>query len=201
MTRSFPYVFSSAEEWEFLTNGIIDTFHKNIFSDIGMRFHFIGGAIILVLNNIQLLPVLHQISLHTFCGTLYCYCAVITSTGGIIHIFTAGTSGGKSMDVAFLVYGICFGLTAAVTFVYAKIKNIQQHRVWALRAWSLGNAPLLYRIIYLILLPFFPIGRKGFAHTLDKIINYVFFLTPLFLMEIYINTSKIKSANTFPIYS
>lgn len=80
-----------------------------------------------------------------------------------------GTVGYNWMTVPFTICGV-------LTFIYAATHNLVRHRAWAIRAFFIGNASPLYRLLY----------QVTFHGPLDNLFDWLFFLVPMGLAELYL---------------
>jgi hypothetical protein len=186
------YVFAvfSGElmQWNEVLPGLYDS--NNSSATIGIGIHFIAGGIILILGCIQLInPVRKRYPIfHRLVGRLYIIASLTAAIGGLTFILLKGTIGGWVMDLGFSLYGI-FMFTAAIQTVrYARQKQFEQHRAWALRLFALALGSWLYRIDY----GFWMLLADGYAHTetfkgsFDQVMSFFFFIPNLIVAEIVI---------------
>lgn len=182
------YIIVSPEYWSEETD-VLPDLGKLYLPAFGMYIHFIGGVIIMICGLIQILPISRKyILFHKIIGDLYTMFTIITVIGGQIFIFTNGTVGGLNMDIAFSIYGCLLFLFSFISYIYIKLNNIKKHKSWALRSWILCYSSLFYRLIYLILILFgYNVNSSNdFTRLFDEIIDWLFFIIPLIIMEIFI---------------
>jgi hypothetical protein len=116
----------------------------------GIAVHFAAGGIILVLGGVQFISAIrrHYPLVHRWSGRVYVAAAVLAGAGGLTFIALAGTIGGAIMDVGFGLYGVLMLVAAVPTYMHARARRIDAHRVWALRLFALAIGSWLYRIEY-----------------------------------------------------
>ena len=162
-----------------------------------MYLHLWGGLIIMIIGLIQILPLLRTeklFILHRIIGTMVCFISILTSIGGNIFIYTTGTVGGINMDIAFSIYGWLLFIFSLMAYIRARTNNRQAHKDWALRLWALIYASLFYRISYfmLSLCGYHVTNSSDFFRPIDELLDWWFFLVPLFVMEIYIRLNNYR---------
>lgn len=140
LTYGLSWVTGNLELWN---GGLLQTYVPDSpAATNGMAVHFLGGGILLVLGNIQLLAtVRHRYpAFHRWTGRLYAAMAILAAIGGLVHIAIDGTVGGTLMDIGFALYGILMFVTAIQTVRHARLRRLATHRVWALRLYALAIA-------------------------------------------------------------
>lgn len=159
----------------------------------GIGLHFLGGGILLVLGNVQLLPSVRNRfpQVHRWLGRLYASMAVLTAIGGFVHIVTDGTVGGTIMDIGFALYGILMLIAAVETARHARAKRFDVHRAWSLRLYALAVGSWLYRIEYGIWFVFTGgLGIDDFNGPFDRVMVFFFYIPNLLLVEWLLRTQK-----------
>lgn len=119
-----------------------------------MQIHWVGGILVILLGGFQM-KYNHTISkTHHWRGIIYiigCYLAVY---GGMYYIFHHGSSGGKLMDIAFLIYGMLLAIFATAAWYFAVKRNFLLHQCFSTLTFTMGVGSLLYRVYTLPLLVF-----------------------------------------------
>lgn len=166
---------------------------------LGIGIHFAGGGLILILGCIQLLEGLRlkYPALHRWLGRLYILSAFSAAIGGLVFIFIKGTIGGLIMDVGFALYGILMFLSAFLTVKFARAKDFERHRAWAIRLFALAIGSWLYRMDYGFWILFTDgIGHtKNFTGNFDYFMDFFFYLPNLLVAEVFIGHYKIMQSN------
>lgn len=215
---TISYLFSNPNDWLKPTGGLLPGLNQLYLPAFGMYIHWWGGLFILILGLFLILNISRRyILIHRITGHLYCLACLITSLGGSIFIFSHGCVGGLNMNLAFGLYGLLLGCFTIITYVKARLicpdntirlrtldddddkytnryKQIQSHKQWALRLWTLGISSLIYRILYAIIIVsgYHIIKTTDFLRPFDLIWDWLFFLLPLTLTELYIQFKNIK---------
>ena len=162
---------------------------------LGIGLHFAAGGIILILGCIQLInsvrikyPLLHRII-----GRIYVIASIAAAIGGLVFIFSKGTIGGLIMDIGFAGYGILTFAAAIATIHFARAKNFEQHRAWAIRLFALAIGSWLYRMDYGFW--FMVTDRLGhnsdFTGAFDYFMDFFFYLPNLLVAEIFIGRYEV----------
>jgi len=177
---------------------LYDSKHPNATRGIGL--HFVAGGIILMLGSIQLIDWirLHYLHFHRWLGRLYVLVCVLTAIGGLTYIFIKGTIGGIVMNIGFSGYGFAMLLSAILTIRYARSRQLEKHRAWAIRLYALAIGSWLYRMYYGF--TFFAGLRwhqADFQGTFDYIMNFFFWVPNLMVAEFFIRSSVQKFPGWF----
>jgi uncharacterized membrane protein len=116
-----------------------------------MALHFSCGSVITLSGMWQLWPrsrTAKWIWLHRAVGRIYVVSAVLTFIGGFGFIAQQRVlAGGLNMTVSFSIYGFLVPSFALMAFWKVRNKDIEAHRRWAIRAFSMGIASWLYRVL------------------------------------------------------
>jgi len=155
--------------------------------------HFAMGTVILLLGCVQLVSSLRALypSVHRWLGRIYVTACVLTGAGGLGFIMANGTIGGPAMDAGFALYGVLFIICPLQAVRYARSRapgQLQLHRAWALRTFSLAVASWLYRMYY----GFWILLTNGAGHTdtfdgpFDGFMDFFFYIPNLILVEVYL---------------
>lgn len=112
--------------------------------------HFLAGSILVLLGPVQLIGRLRRRIpwLHRWLGRIYVASAAAAGVGGLAFIVGQGTVGGTLMDIGFGLYGVLMVLSAAMSYLYARSRQYELHRAWAIRLFALTIGSWLYRIEY-----------------------------------------------------
>jgi uncharacterized membrane protein len=158
----------------------------------GVGLHFVAGGIILMLGSIQLVEGIRDrfLNFHRWVGRIYVVACIFTAIGGLMYILLKGTIGGPIMDIAFAGYGLAMLLSAVQAIRYARSKQIEAHRAWALRLYVLAIGSWLYRMYYGFMF-FFDLGwhRADFLAPFDITMNFFFWVPNLLIAEFFIRSS------------
>lgn len=143
---------------------------------LSMGLHFVCGSVITLLGVWQVSPLSRTsrtIAWHRWTGRLFVLCAVGTTIGGLGFIVQQRRLvGGYSMTASFAIYGLLVFGTSVQAWRTARQGDIDAHRRWAMRAFSMGVASFLYRFYYFLGQGF------GVVHAPDKTPYPPLFRTP-----------------------
>src|SRR5262249_30986799 len=112
--------------------------------------------------------------------------------GGLTFIAVKGTVGGRVMDIGFSLYGVLMVLAAGQTFRFARARQLEAHRAWALRLFALAIGSWLYRMDY----GFWFLLAKGAGHTpdfhgpFDAVMDFFFWVPNLLVAEVFIRAHR-----------
>jgi hypothetical protein len=163
----------------------------------GIAFHFITGAILLVLGPIQFFGAIRNNvpALHRWIGRIYTIAAFIAGIGGLVFIALKGTIGGTWMNLGFGLYGALMVLASVETAWNAWKRNLGEHRAWAIRLFALAIGSWLYRIDY----GFWMSLTQGLGHLktfdgpFDVVMSFFFFVPNLLIAEFFIRKPKLRA--------
>jgi len=162
-----------------------------------MTAHLATGAIILLLGPVQLIAAVRSRwpILHRWLGRLYVVTGAIAGLGGLGFIVLRGTIGGPAMSVGFGLYGLLMVLASVQTWRYARARQFDRHRAWAVRLFALAIGSWLYRMDY----GFWLMAAHGAWHTenfhgaFDVAMAYLFYLPNLAMAELFLRGKRIGS--------
>lgn len=159
---------------------------------LGIGIHFAAGGVILALGFIQLLEVIRirAPALHRWLGRIYVTAAAAAGLGGLIFIAVAGTIGGTIMNMGFGIYGVLMVFSALQTYRYARRRQLDTHRAWAIRLFALAIGSWLYRMEYAFWFLFaHRLGHThGFHGPFDAVMAFFFYLPNLLIAESYLRS-------------
>ncbi|GAB3044982.1 DUF2306 domain-containing protein [Spirosoma pulveris] len=174
------------EHW----NGVLPRLYEpeTATATAGIGLHFAAGGIILILGSIQLLDSvrIRYPALHRWIGRLYVGACLLASVGGLVFIVGKGTIGGWVMNIGFGLYGLLMGWAALATYRHAIQRQVERHRIWALRLYALAIGSWLYRMDY----GFWLLLTNGLGHTptfsgpFDEVMAFFFYLPNLLIVEL-----------------
>lgn len=166
-----------------------------LISNPAMFGHMVTGAIITFLAPLQLLVPLRRRfpAIHRWSGRLLCTLAVVTAVAGLVYMALRPTIGGPLMSLAFAGYGVCVLVAAFQTVRFARAREFERHRRWALRMFFLAIGSWLYRVQYQIW--FLVTGgawmEPDFSGPFDLFQLFAFYVPYLVGLEIYFRKRKI----------
>ncbi len=178
----------SAARWNGVLPGLYTGSHTA--ATYGMGVHFAAGGVILAMGFIQLLGGVraHAPFLHRWLGRIYVTAAVLAGLGGLVFIAVSGTIGGTMMNIGFGLYGVLMVFCALQAYRYARLRDFDTHRAWAIRLFALAIGSWLYRMEYGFW--FLVAHRLGHTHDFhgpfDAIMAFFFYAPNLLIAEIYL---------------
>ena len=180
-------------QWNEVLPGLYDK--QTEAATLGIGVHFAAGGIILILGCIQLIDNvrLKYPTVHRWLGRLYVLAALGVAVGGLVFIFAKGTIGGLVMDIGFTGYGVLTLLAAIATIRFARSRDFEPHRAWAIRLFALAIGSWLYRMDY----GFWFLLTDRLGHTedfrgpFDYFMAFFFYLPNLLVAEIFIGHYQI----------
>lgn len=160
----------------------------------GMFSHFFFGCILMILGPIQFSAIIRKkyTYIHRWIGILYTFSAFITGFGGIVFLGTWGAVGGTPMLIGFSIYGLLMMACSFQTIRFAIMRQLNQHRQWAIRLFALVMGSWIYRMGYGFIhlsLNDWGLG-PNFSGPLDYFMSFAFFIIPLFVAEIVIKGNE-----------
>jgi uncharacterized membrane protein len=158
----------------------------------GIGLHFAAGGLILALGCIQFIAPLRARypQVHRWIGRVYVLAALCAGIGGLTFILAKGAIGGAVMDVGFGLYGALTVLAAVQAYRYARVRDIAQHRAWAMRLFALAIGSWLYRMDYgfWFMLADGAGHQKDFRGAFDMIMDFFFYIPNLIVVELLLRT-------------
>ena len=181
-------VSGTASRWNGVLPGLYTA--SSTASTVGIGLHFAAGGVILALGFMQLLNVIRQRApaVHRWLGRIYVTAAAFAGVGGLTFIAVTGTIGGLAMNVGFGLYGVLMVLCAAQTYRYARRRELDTHRKWAIRLFALAIGSWLYRMEYGFW--FLMTHKLGHTHNFhgpfDVVMAFFFYIPNLLAAEAYL---------------
>ncbi len=166
-------------------------------ASLGIGFHFMAGAILLVLGPVQFVGAIRNSApaLHRWIGRVYTIAALIAGLGGLTFIAVQGTVGGTPMNIGFGLYGALMVLASVQTMRKAMKRDLVAHRAWAIRLFALAIGSWLYRMDYGFWTPL--TGGAGHTKTFDGpfdvVMSFFFFLPNLAVAEVFIRKPRLRA--------
>jgi hypothetical protein len=171
----------------------------------GIGLHFAAGGIILILGSIQLIDTVRSRypAVHRWIGRVYVTACLFAAVGGLAFIAVKGTIGGLVMNIGFGLYGVLMFISAIQTYRHAVARNLDQHRIWALRLYALAIGSWLYRIEYgfWIMLTDGLGHGKSFSGPFDRLMMFFFYIPNLLVVEVYTKANSYKSSPAIRLFS
>lgn len=188
-------VFADLERWNFPLPRLYDPGHPGATASIGA--HFATGALLLFLGPLQLLRGVRErwAAVHRWLGRLTVVAAALTGVAGCGFIVMQGTIGGAPMNVGFGLYGVLMTVAAVQTARFARARQLERHRAWALRLYALIIGSWLYRMEYGFL---FALARgaghsRNYDAAVDVVMAFFFYVPNLALVEAWLRAGPTTS--------
>ncbi len=186
------WVTHELAHWNDALPGLYDV--RTPIATSAMGAHIIAGSILLTLGFIQLVaPLRNRFPVvHHWIGRIYIVAALAAGVGGLTYVFDKGTIGGLPMNIGFGLYGALVILAAVQAYRYARARDIQHHRAWAIRLFAIVIASWLYRMDY----GFWLITTHGAFHTddfrgpFDVFMAFWFYLPNLVVAQWFIRAER-----------
>ncbi|GAA3571469.1 DUF2306 domain-containing protein [Microlunatus spumicola] len=155
---------------------------------VAIGLHFLAGGVILVLGCVQLLASVRARwpAVHRWLGRVYVAASLLAGLGGLGFILAKGTVGGFVMDLGFGLYGVLMVGCAVQAYRYARARQIERHRAWALRLFALAVGSWLYRMEYgFWLLLVGDVGHTDdFRGGFDRVMAFFFYVPNLIVVGV-----------------
>lgn len=152
----------------------------------GLLAHLCGGLVASVCGLIQIwLGLTHRVGrLHRTLGKAYAAGVLVGSIGGFYLSITitgqlAYSAGLFMLDVAWLT-------TTGMALYAIHLRQIEQHRDWMLRAYTVTFAFVTFRLLDPWLHRWFRVPEAASADDLDKIMAWACWAVPLLVAEVLI---------------
>jgi len=179
---------------------------------ICMGLHFASGCVLTLLGVFQLWPgsrsTAARLQFHRIFGRVYVGAGVAGFIGGAGFTIQQGLlAGGIPMNISFVFYGMLVAGFALMSYKKVKDGDIEAHRRWALRAFSMGMASFFYRVLGFIvtLVGLLPEPNPGnntpqadrtsplFKMFWNQILTWAFWVIPIVFVEFYLNAPESKA--------
>lgn len=160
--------------------------------------HALLTAVVCIGGTMQLMPPIRNRfpAIHRFTGRIYLTVAVVMAVGGIWMIWGRGSRLTDIGGWGTTINGILVLVTAIVAFHFARRRQINQHRRWAMRTFILLSGVWFTRLGYMSWA--IATGGLGMSRTLngpfDMFIAFGSYLLPLAVLEIYFLASESRSS-------
>ncbi|QMW06241.1 DUF2306 domain-containing protein [Spirosoma foliorum] len=190
-----------AERWNQMLPRLYESNTTTATTGIGL--HFAAGGIILILGSIQLIDSVRvrYPAIHRWIGRVYIVACLLAAIGGLAFILAKGTIGGSIMSLGFGLYGVLMFIAAIATYRQAIAKNLDKHRMWALRLYALAIGSWLYRMDY----GFWLLLTDGLGHTkafsgpFDRVMDFFFYIPNLLVVEVFVRAGSYKASPTLKL--
>ncbi|WP_439504464.1 DUF2306 domain-containing protein [Sediminibacterium sp.] len=158
--------------------------------------HLFLAAIIIIGGPLQLTPQLRKYApvFHKWNGYLYILTAIILSLSGLYMVWIRGSIGGLIQHFSISINAILIMIAAIFAVKYAIIRDIKNHRIWAIRLFLVVNGVWFFRVglYFWLFINQKPVGFN--PYTFEG--PFLYFLTfsqytlPLAIFELYLKANK-----------
>jgi hypothetical protein len=134
------------EKWnEVLPHGYVAGDWKGNFV---VSIHVLLAAVLVIGGPLQLIPKIRTIfpAFHRWLGRTYVVTAIIVSVAGLIMVWTRGAVGDTTQHVSISIQAAYIVSFALLTIRYARARQFDKHRAWALRLFMVANGVWFFRI-------------------------------------------------------
>lgn len=154
--------------------------------------HMLAGFLFVLLAPLQFLPKLRarRLSLHRGLGRVLVSSAIIAGLYGLIASVTLPAFGGLPTETAAWFFGPLFLFSLIRALWCARRRKIAQHREWMIRAFAMGLAVGVQRILIPLLMIF---GGYSFEAVFGPAL-WLGFGFNLLVAEFWINVTRIKES-------
>ncbi|WP_293688230.1 DUF2306 domain-containing protein [Spirosoma sp. 48-14] len=110
--------------------------------------HVLLASILVIGGPLQFIPSVRRYAprFHRWLGRLYIITAIIVSTAGLIMVWTRGAVGDTIQHISISILAIYCIIFAVLSFLYAKARQFDKHKSWALRLFMVVNGVWLFRV-------------------------------------------------------
>ncbi len=158
--------------------------------------HLLLAAIIIIGGPLQLIPKFRKYApiFHRWNGRLYILIAFVVSLSGLFMVWIRGSIGGVIQHVSISINAVLIMISAIFAIKYAMIRDIKNHRIWAIRLFLLVNGVWFFRVglNFWIFINQEPVGfdPKTFEGPFLSFLTFSQYVIPLVLFELYLKAKK-----------
>ncbi|MGA0555781.1 DUF2306 domain-containing protein [Larkinella sp. VNQ87] len=111
-------------------------------------FHILLAAILVMGGPLQLIPAIRRYApgFHRWLGRIYVITAIVVSTAGLIMAWTRQVVGDSTQQISISIQALYIIGFALVAIRYARSRQFDQHRIWALRLFMVVNGVWFFRV-------------------------------------------------------
>ncbi|NIJ54200.1 DUF2306 domain-containing protein [Dyadobacter arcticus] len=139
--------FSGAfEKWnQVLPHGYVE---GDLKGNLIVGLHVLLAAILVIGGPLQLIPQIrrHLPLFHRWLGRVYVILAILVGSAGLIMVWTRGGIGDQTQRISISVQAIYIISFALLAIRYARSRQLEKHRSWALRLFMVVNGVWFFRV-------------------------------------------------------
>ena len=194
------------ERWNnVLPHGYVDGDWKG---NLVVGIHVLLAAILTIGGPLQIFPLTRRKmpTFHRWLGRIYVITAIIVSAAGLIMIWTRGGVGDLTQRISISIQAFYIITFSVLTFQYARNRQFDKHRAWALRLFMVTSGVWFFRIglMFWLVVNGEPVGfdPKTFTGPFLTTLSIGVYALPvsLIILEIYLYAQR-KSNNTLSFFT
>ncbi len=169
---------------------------------VGM--HVLLASVIVIGGPLQFISRYRFPRFHRWLGRVYVSTAILVSTAGLTMVWTRGAVGDNTQHISISIQALYIIGFALLTIYYARARQFEKHRNWALRLFMVVNGVWFFRVglMFWLLINQGPVGfdPKTFTGpflTVLSIFTYAIPI-PLIILEMYLHAGR-STSRLFPI--
>lgn len=157
--------------------------------------HLLLAVVVIGGGPLQLIPAIRARfpAFHHWLGRSYLLAAVATSAAGLFMIWTRGTIGGLTNEIAISLDGVLIIVFAVIAVRHAMRRDIVQHRRWALRLFLVASGVWFFRVglmSWVFMTGGLGVDFETFSGPFIAFWSFGQYLLPLALLELYFRAQK-----------
>jgi uncharacterized membrane protein len=158
----------------------------------GLIPHLLGGTVAITAGLIQIwLGLTHRVGvLHRTLGKVYAVGVLTASLGGFYLALTI--PGHLAYSAGLFMLDVAWVLTTGMALVAIRSRNIQQHREWMLRSYTVTFAFVIYRLSSDWLRLWVHVPDDPVADDIDALLAWACWSVPLLLAEPLIQLQSLR---------
>lgn len=176
--------------------------------NVVVSIHVLLAAVMVIGGPLQLIPKIRTIlpAFHRRLGRTYVVTAIIVSMAGLIMVWTRGAVGDVTQHISISMQAIYIVSFALLTIRYARARQFDKHRAWALRLFMVANGVWFFRIGLMcwLLVNGGPVGfdTKTFSGPFLTFLAVCTYAIPisLIVLEMYFYSLK-KQSTAFTLFT
>ncbi|WP_229374339.1 DUF2306 domain-containing protein [Fibrella rubiginis] len=129
---------------------------------------------------------------HRWNGRLFILTAFAMSLDGLYLTWARGSAANLVGAIGISLNAVLIALCATMTWRYARLRQLDRHRQWALRTYLLVNGVWFFRVMLMawILLNGGPVGMSHGNGPVDLLLAFADSLLPLAVLDLYLRSQK-----------
>ena len=185
------------EKWnEVLPHGYSEGDWKG---NLVVGIHILLASVIVIGGPLQLISRYRYPRFHRWLGRVYVLLAIVVSTAGLAMVWTRGAVGDTTQHISISIQAVYIIGFALLTIYYARTRQFEKHRNWALRLYMVVNGVWFFRVGLMswLLINGGPAGfdPKTFTGPFLTALAIFIYAIPaqLIILEMYMHAGRSKS--------